>query len=92
MNADGSGATNLTRNPYEDNYPAWSTDGASLYFVSFRDGTAQIYSVPAQGGEQRRLTRNGGYDLMIRPQVAQAPGPRTEKMGLAAATNPISMH
>lgn len=67
MNADGSGATNLTRTPDEDNYPAWSADGRSIYFVSLRDGTAQIYAVPHQGGEQRRLTRNKGFDLMIRP-------------------------
>ena len=92
MNADGGNATNLTRNAYEDNYPVWSADGASLYFVSFRDGTAQIYAVPAQGGEQRRLTRNPGYDVMITPQVAQAPRPQAEKMGLATAPNPISMH
>ncbi len=92
MNADGSGGINLTRNPYEDNYPAWSADGTSLYFVSFRDGTAQIYSIPAQGGEQRRLTRNPGYDLMIKPQVTQMPNPQAKKIGLVAAPTQISMH
>lgn len=69
MKADGSAVTNLTRTPDEDNYPAWSADGRSIYFVSLRDGTAQIYAVPSQGGDQRRLTRNTGFDVMIRPLV-----------------------
>lgn len=69
MKADGSAVANLTRTPDEDNYPAWSSDGRSIYFVSLRDGTAQIYSVPLQGGQQRRLTHNTGFDVMIRPLV-----------------------
>jgi TolB protein len=67
MNADGSNAVNLTRNPEEDNYPVWSADGSVIYFVSLRDGTAQIYSVPFRGGEQKRLTTNTWSNLMIRP-------------------------
>lgn len=67
MNTDGSGAANLTRHPDEDNYPAWSADGRAIFFVSLRDGNAQIYAVPASGGEAQRLTRNPGYDLMVRP-------------------------
>lgn len=73
MNADGSGAMNLTRHPGEDNYPAWSADGTTVLFVSLRDGRAQIYAVPARGGESVRLTRSDGHDLMIRPYMGQAP-------------------
>jgi len=69
MKADGSAATNLTRTPDEDNYPAWSADGRSIYFVSLRNGMGQIFAVPSQGGEQRRLTSNKGFDVMIRPQI-----------------------
>ncbi|GLI39969.1 PD40 domain-containing protein [Geobacter hydrogenophilus] len=78
MNADGTGTTNLTHNPDEDNYPAWSADSRTIYFVSLRNGTAQIFSVPAGGGEQRRLTNNKGHDVMIRPQTLAAPSPRPE--------------
>lgn len=85
MNADGSGANNLTRHPDEDNYPAWSADGRALYFVSLRDGNAQIYAVPASGGEAQRLTRNPGYDLMVRPLNLPAPA-----AGIAARAAPAT--
>lgn len=81
MNADGSGAANLTRHPGEDNYPTWSADGRAIYFVSLRDGNAQIYVVPADGGEAQRLTRNQAYDLMVRPFNLPA-------AGIAAAAAP----
>ena len=74
MDADGSNAANLTRHPDEDNYPAWAADGEAIFFVSLRDGNAQIYSVSTAGGEVRRLTRNAGHDLMLRPQARSATG------------------
>ena len=67
MNADGSAQVNLTRHPDDDNHPAWSADGRAIYFVSLRDGNSQLYSVPADGGPARRLTRSDGFDLMILP-------------------------
>ncbi|CAG0958069.1 partial putative protein, partial [Geobacteraceae bacterium] len=78
MNVDGSGTTNLTHDPGEDNYPAWSADGSTIFFVSLRNGTAQIYSVPAPGGEQRRLSNNKGNDVMIRPKAPQASSPQSD--------------
>lgn len=36
--------------------PAWSPDGQKLCFVSQRDGSAQLYEIPADGGEARKLT------------------------------------
>ncbi|WP_284618476.1 hypothetical protein [Aquabacterium humicola] len=82
MRADGSGAVNLTRHPDEDNYPAWSADGTAIYFVSLRDGRAQLYAVPAQGGDATRLTRHDGHDVMIRPYV-QRPSPASGAAALA---------
>ena len=34
----------------------WSPDGSAIFFVSARDETAQIYTIPTGGGEARRLT------------------------------------
>ena len=87
MNADGSGAKNLTAHPAEDNYPAWSADGASLYFVSFRDGNAQLYAVSADGARLARLTRSAGSDLMLRPLHTRAAGQAADRAGLDIAAN-----
>ena len=38
--------------------PAWSPDGASLAFVSDRDGKRQIYRIAVAGGEAERLTNS----------------------------------
>src|SRR5688572_4619110 len=36
--------------------PAWSPDGASLAFVSDRDGRRQLYRIAVSGGEAEKLT------------------------------------
>ncbi len=90
MQADGSGAVNLTQHPGEDNYPAWAADSETIYFVSLRDGNAQIHAVAAQGGPSRRLTRSSGHDVMVRPlPPAQARRPSAATPAGAAATQDI---
>ena len=42
MDADGSNQTNLTNNPAEEAYPAWSPDGRKIGFLSYRDGNEEI--------------------------------------------------
>ncbi|MCK4350188.1 MAG: PD40 domain-containing protein, partial [Candidatus Krumholzibacteria bacterium] len=39
-----------------DHSPCWSPDGKHLAFVSDRDGSAQIWIIPSDGGEARRIT------------------------------------
>jgi dipeptidyl aminopeptidase/acylaminoacyl peptidase/CubicO group peptidase (beta-lactamase class C family) len=53
--ADTSGARQLTRGE-ADTAPAWSPDGRSLAFVRATDGPAQVWRLPADGGEPEQLT------------------------------------
>lgn len=43
-----------------DTTPSWSHDGQSIYFQSSRTGEAEIWKVPAKGGQRVQLTRHGG--------------------------------
>jgi dipeptidyl aminopeptidase/acylaminoacyl peptidase len=65
--ADGSAApVQLTAGDFEDSWPVWAPDGATLAFVSARhpdwdlEMVSDVYLVDAAGGEPRRLTRGGG--------------------------------
>jgi Tol biopolymer transport system component len=40
----------------------WSPDGKTLAFVGQRDGDFDIYTIPASGGEETRLTTAKGLD------------------------------
>ncbi|GAB1513465.1 serine hydrolase [Actinophytocola sp. KF-1] len=54
VTGDG-GARRLTRGT-ADSAPAWSPDGRSLAFLRAQDGPAQLWLLPADGGEPERLT------------------------------------
>jgi TolB protein len=54
MNADGSGKRFLTR--YASLY-AWSPDGRTIAFGTWRDGNEDIHVMNADGSGQRNLTR-----------------------------------
>jgi dipeptidyl aminopeptidase/acylaminoacyl peptidase len=61
--ADGSAeAKQITDGDFEDSVPTWSPDGKSIAFTSARgddwdiEVKADIYLVPAEGGEPTRLT------------------------------------
>ncbi len=62
VDADGTGARRLTRDPAIDLSPSWSPDGGQLAFVSDRAGTPQLYVMDANGGSQRRVTFQGNYN------------------------------
>jgi len=46
----------LTPEGWSVNSPAFSKDGKSVYFLSAKSGSQQLYSMPLAGGEPRRLT------------------------------------
>jgi Tol biopolymer transport system component len=63
MNADGTGATNLTNSPtIQDGSPTWSPDGLFIAFASVRQNS-DIYAINADGsGGEIQLTTDTRYD------------------------------
>lgn len=49
-------ARQLTSGESNDSSPRWSPDGKSLYFLSARSGSQQIWKLPLEGGEAVRVT------------------------------------
>lgn len=62
MSPNGGDAQRHTESPANDGAPAWSSDGTRIYFVSDRDGNAEIYVVNADGTGVARVTRNSAID------------------------------
>jgi dipeptidyl aminopeptidase/acylaminoacyl peptidase len=52
----------ITPEGWSASAPAFSPDGGTVYFLSGKEGTQQLYAVPATGGTPRRLT---GFALDI---------------------------
>ena len=53
---DGTGLRQLTVNPASDFSPQWARDGKSIWFMSTRSGSAQIWRMPVDGGEPEQKT------------------------------------
>lgn len=59
INADGSGLTNLTRHPANDESPVWSPDGRYIAFVSNRGEVSelrQLYVMRMDGSDVRLVS------------------------------------
>ncbi|HEY7515639.1 MAG TPA: LpqB family beta-propeller domain-containing protein, partial [Vicinamibacteria bacterium] len=54
---DGAGSRRLTSHEASDTQARWAADGRSLYFVTTRTGSAQVFSIRADGGEPEQTTR-----------------------------------
>jgi Tol biopolymer transport system component len=60
---DGGALRRLTAESSIDGVPSWSRDGRWIYFASTRAGViADIWRIPADGGQAIRVTRNGGFE------------------------------
>jgi dipeptidyl aminopeptidase/acylaminoacyl peptidase len=83
VDADGGNPRRLTETVGRANAPSWSPDGTTIACYGTdeqRDGSlgadlVRVWTVPAAGGEPRRLT--GEYDrgAYLLPPPAQTPGP-----------------
>ncbi len=56
VGVDGTGLRQLTTHPGSDFSPAWSKDGKSIWFLSTRSGSAQVWRMPVDGGEAEQKT------------------------------------
>ncbi|HVV85849.1 MAG TPA: S9 family peptidase [Kofleriaceae bacterium] len=54
---DGSVTRRLTTAPDNDTSPAWTPDGAWIYFQSTRGGSAQVWRIAVAGGEAEQVTK-----------------------------------
>ncbi|HVP14189.1 MAG TPA: S9 family peptidase [Terriglobales bacterium] len=57
VGADGSGLRALTARASGDNSPRWSSDGRSVWFLSSRSGSSQVWRIPVDGGEAQQVTK-----------------------------------
>jgi dipeptidyl aminopeptidase/acylaminoacyl peptidase len=46
----------LTQHSASDTHPRWAADGTSIYFLSTRSGSSQIWRLPMPGGEAVQIT------------------------------------
>ena len=46
----------LTQHSANDTHPRWSMDGTSIYFLSSRTGSTQVWRLPLSGGEAVQIT------------------------------------
>src|SRR2546423_11305775 len=53
---EGGIARRLTSGPGYSSFPHFSPDGSKIAFTSQYDGNTEVYVMPAEGGEPKRLT------------------------------------
>ncbi|MBI5496476.1 MAG: S9 family peptidase [Deltaproteobacteria bacterium] len=53
---DGTGARRLTTHPENDTDPRFSADGNTLFFLSTRGGSSQVWRISVGGGEAEAVT------------------------------------
>lgn len=56
MARDAAPPVRLTPDGWNVNSPAFSPDGRTVYFLSGKSGSSQLYSIPAAGGTPKQLT------------------------------------
>ncbi|HYN42168.1 MAG TPA: S9 family peptidase, partial [Thermoanaerobaculia bacterium] len=82
----------LTTHEAGDSNPRWAADGKSLYFLSTRGGSQQVWNLPLSGGEAEKVTSepldvdnlevaSGGKLLVLSMEVFPGRSPaETKKM------------
>ena len=84
----------LTSGTRSDSSPRWSPDGRWLAFVSNRDGEdenahGELYVLPANGGEPRRLTDGIMMPLSRRPRLWDGSAEAARSLSRGALPSPL---
>ncbi|MCP4654721.1 MAG: S9 family peptidase [bacterium] len=56
VSPEGGPSVRLTTHEAPDGQPRWAPDGKSLFFLSGRSGSSQVWQLPLTGGEARQVT------------------------------------
>jgi dipeptidyl aminopeptidase/acylaminoacyl peptidase len=56
VNLTGESLRRLTSAPASDFNPRWDAQGKTLWFISTRSGSAQVWRIPIDGGEAEQIT------------------------------------
>lgn len=75
---DGGAAVKLTSDVGYECFPRISPDGRTVAFTGQYDGNTEVYTIPIDGGEPKRLTYSA---LVGRDQVGERMGPNNIVMG-----------
>lgn len=65
--ADGSGETQLTHTPEEENAVGWTADGKQVVFSVFANDASRLYSISPEGKNQREIGHASGRSPMLSP-------------------------
>jgi len=66
----------LTQHSANDTNPRWSVDGTSIYFLSTRGGSSQIWRLSMSGGEGVQIIGPGRNDTVKAPEGYLSGWPR----------------
>ena len=75
---EGGTARRLTSGPGYTSFPHFSPDGKQLAFTSQYDGNTEVYVMPGEGGEPKRLTTTA---TLGRDDISDRMGPNNLVMG-----------
>ncbi|MGE5296182.1 MAG: S9 family peptidase, partial [Solirubrobacterales bacterium] len=56
VSTTGEGLRRLTSSPEADSNPRWSPDGRTVWFLSGRSGSSQVWKIAVDGGEAQQVT------------------------------------
>lgn len=65
VDAAGGQAKQITSNKEFDGVPKWTPDSKNIVFVSYREGSKDIFITSAQGGVPRRLTEHPLHESLL---------------------------